>query len=201
MGYCRNLTRVVIILFFSIFLFLLFSFIYNKIRLVPTESESNELERFYGTLIKIKSAKDIIALQNYTIEHVVHYPNGVGEINIKHILKTKKGFCFHRSLLMQKVLILNDIKVRPVFLYSNPQASSTSIFDFFSNRIRTHNVFEYFWQGRWYVMETNSEMHRIITLNEYLLQQKIFENRPNYIRYLNNRNGRFIGPSWLPDVY
>ena len=168
---------------------------------MPTKAEAIQLRLFYKSLIEIKSTKDIVALQNYTINHIAHHSNGIGEINTIQILETKKGFCFHRSMVLQKALLLNGISIRPVFLYSNPYASSTGILDFFSNKIYTHNIFEFYWQDNWYVMETNQKMHRILTLNEFLIKQKIFKVQPRYLRYLNNRNGRFISPSMIPDIY
>jgi hypothetical protein len=187
--------------FISAFLFFLVSFMYNRNRIKPNKAEITELQSFYKSLIEIKTTKDIINLQNYTIDNIVHHSNGVGEIDIIKILKTKKGLCFHRSMILQKAMLINGIQIRPVFLYSNPYASSTGIFDFFSNKIYTHNIFEFYWQGDWYVMETNQKMHRILTLSEFLLNQKIFKVQPRYIRFLNNRNGRFIFPFFVPDIY
>jgi hypothetical protein len=174
---------------------------YNRNKVMPNKAEAIQLRLFYKSLLEIKNIKDIVILQNYTINHIAHHPNGVDEINIIQILKTKKGFCFHRSLVLQKALLMNGIRIRPVFLYSNPYASSTEILDFFSNKIHTHNIFEFYWQGNWYVMETNKKMHRILTLSKFLSTQKIFKNQPRYIRFLNNRNGRFIFPFFVPDIY
>lgn len=201
MEFYKKIFRVIVVVFISVFLFLLVSFMYNKNRVSPSKAEVIELNLFYKSLIKIKSTKDIITLQNYTIDNIVHQSNGVGEIDIIKILKTKKGLCFHRSMVLQKVMLFNGIRIRPVFLYSNPYTSSTGILDFFSNKIYTHNIFEFYWQGNWYVMETNQKMHRILTLNKFLSIQKIFNTQPRYIRFLNNRNGRFIKPSWIADIY
>jgi len=149
-------------LFIGIFLFfvlLLFCIIYyNKSKIIPSKNEITVLNSFYKSLIQIKNSKDVIALQNFTIDHIAHEPNGIGEIDIINVIKTKKGFCFHRSLLLQKVLLINAIPVRPVFLYSNSSSISTGILDFFSKKIQTHNIFEFFWQCNWYVMETNKKM-------------------------------------------
>lgn len=168
---------------------------------MPNASEAIQLREFYKSLIQIQSINDVIKLQNYTIDSISHQENGISEIDIKYILKTKKGFCFHRSLVMQKALLLNGINVRPVFLYSNPNHSSTGILDLFSNKVYTHNIFEFYWRGNWYVMETNQKMHSVLTLSEFLYNQKMFNTQPRYVRFLNNRNGRFLKPAWLPDVY
>ncbi len=174
---------------------------YNRNRIKPTKAEIIELQIFYKSLIILESKKDIIKFQNYTVEKIDYHSNGIGEINIINIIKSKKGLCFHRSLIMQKVMILNGINIRPVFLFSNPFSSNTGFFDFFSSKIHTHNIFEFCWHGKWYVMETNQKIFELKTLDQYLISQKLFKTKPRYIRYLNNRNSRFIKPYWMPDIY
>ena len=159
------------------------------------------MKKFYKSFIDIHHQKDIIVLQNLTIKNIKHEQNGIDEIEIINTLQSKKGLCFNRSMVMQKALIMNGIDVRPVFLYSNPFNTSTDILDFFSSKIYTHNIFEYCWNGKWYVMETNNKMLKPLSLNEFLIKQKIFKIQPRYFRYLNNRNGRFINPKWIPDIY
>ncbi len=181
--------------------FLAFSFIFNKYQVKPTEQETIELKRFYKSAINIKTTEDIIYLQNYTMSTISHKSNGIDEINIIKVLKDKKGFCFNRSMILQKVMLLNGIEIRPVLLFSNPLNQKTAILDFFSKNIKTHNIFEFYWQGKWYVMRTNQNMSYLVTLNDYLATQTLFKTEPRFIRYLNNRNGRFIYPSWIPDIY
>ena len=181
--------------------FLAFSFIFNKYQVKPTEQETIELKRFYKSAINIKTTEDIIYLQNYTISVISQKINGIDERNIIKILKDKQGLCFDRSLILQKVMLLNGIEIRPVFLYSNPLAANTAVLDLFSNKVFTHNIFEFYWQDKWYVMRTNQHMYHLSSLNDYLATQNIFNTEPRYIRYLNNRNGRFLSPSWIPDIY
>ena len=201
MAVYKKILKGTLAFFFLLLIFLVFSFLFNKYQVEPTEKEIVELKKFYKTFITIKHNKDIIVLQNYTIDNISHNSNGIDEIEIIKILKTKKGLCFNRSMVMQKALIMNGIDVRPVFLFSNPFNTSTDIIDFFSSKIYTHNIFEYYWNGKWYTMETNNKMLKPLTLNQFLTKQKIFKIQPRYIRYLNNRNGRFIYPSWIPDIY
>jgi hypothetical protein len=197
----KNILKATLVLSFLLIVFLVFSFLYNKYQVKPTEKEIVELNKFYKSLIDVNDQKDILVLQNHTINNIMHEPNGINEINIIKTLQSKKGLCFNRSMVMQKALIYNNINVRPVFLYSNPFNASTDILDFFSTKIYTHNIFEYCWKGKWYVMETNNKMFKPLTLNAFLIKQKIFKIQPRYLRYLNNRNGRFISPSWIPDIY
>lgn len=201
MGVYKFIIKSTLILVFLLLIFLVFSFLFNKYQVKPTQNEIIELIQFYKSKINIKNTNNIILLQNYTIDNISHNSNGINEIDIIRILKTKKGLCFHRSLIMQKVMLLNGIKIRPIFLFSNPFQKSTSIFDFFSTKVHTHNIFEFYWNGKWYVMETNQKMKKLITFGEFLTNQNFFITEPRYIKYLNNRNGRFIQPSWMPDIY
>ncbi len=181
--------------------FLAFSFIFNKYQVQPTEQETMELKRFYKSAINIKTTEDIIYLQNYTISTISHKSNGIDELNIIKILNDKYGFCFDRSLILQKVMLLNGIEIRPMFLYSHPLAANTAVLDFFSSKVQSHNIFEFYWKDKWYVMRTNQYMYHLISLDDYLATQSFFKTEPRYIRYLNNRNGRFLSPSWIPDIY
>lgn len=201
MGVYKKGIKSVGVLSLILIAFLFFSILYNRYQIKPTKNEIIELKRFYKSKINIKNTEDIICLQNYTINAIYHKPNGIDERNIIKILKDKNGFCFDRSLILQKVMIYNGIEIRPVFLYSNLLSENTTPFDFFSINVHSHNIFEFYWQNKWYVMKTNQYMYNLISLNEYLTTQNLFKTEPRYVRYLNNRNGRFIKPSWIPDIY
>ena len=177
---------------FNLHNFLAFAFIFNRYKIKHTEKEIVELKKFYKSIIHISSIKDILALQNFTSDNIKHESIGIDEIDILKILKVKKGFCFDRSMVMQKALIYNGIDIRPVYLYSNPFKSSTSRLDFFATKIKSHNIFEFYYEVKWYVMETNKKMDRYLPLNKFLDKQEFFKNQVRYVRYLNNRNGRFI---------
>lgn len=103
---------------------------YNQHQVKPTVKEVVELKKFYKTLIGLKSQHDIIVLQNFTIDKIKHAANSINEIDIVNTIKVHEGKCFNRSMLMQKALIYNGIPVRPVFLFSNPLKTQTSIFVF-----------------------------------------------------------------------
>lgn len=173
----------------------------NRFNLIPKKSEIILMRKFYGIKLKISKSDDILKLQNYTLQQIKDGTNGTGEIEIKDIINLRRGICFHRSLLMQKALLLNGIRVRPVFLFSNEHSGQTNMLDFFSREIHSHNIFEFKWKGNWYVMRTNSIMNKFQSLDAYLKSQRLFKFKPRFIRYLNNRNGRFIPPSFLPDIY
>lgn len=192
-----------VIIFLIILFFLAFSSIIlvNREEVRPKKHEILAMIKFYSKLLSVKNNNDLINLQNYTVRNISHSDNGIGEIKIQDVLKLKKGLCFHRSLLLQKALLFNGIKIRPVFIYSNEKNDQTSMFDFFSKEVYSHNIFEFKWKGKWYVMRTNTMMNAFESLDEYLKNQKLFKNKPRFVRYLNNRNGRFIAPSFLPDIY
>jgi hypothetical protein len=198
---CKKFFKILVVICLILITFLAFSFIFNRYKIKPTEKEIVELKKFYKSIIHISSIKDILVLQNFTIDKIKHESIGIDEIDIIKILKVKKGFCFDRSMLMQKALIYNGIDIRPVYLYSNPFKSSTTRFDLFANKIKSHNIFEFYYEGKWYVMETNKKMARYLPLNKFLDKLEFFKNEVRYVRYLNNRNGRFLSPSWIPDIY
>lgn len=198
---CKKFIKILVVICLILITFLAFSFIFNSYKIKPTEKEIVELKKFYKSIIHISSKKDILVLQNFTINKIKHESIGIDEIDVIKILKVKKGFCFDRSLILQKVMLLNGIEIRPVFLYSNPLQTKTNVLDFFSSKVKTHNIFEFYWQDKWYIMKTNHNMYHLISLTEYLANQNLYKTAPRYIRYLNNRNGRFLSPSWIPDIY
>ena len=198
---CKKFIKILVVICLIFITFLAFSFIFNRYKIKPTEKEIVELKKFYKSIIHISSIKDILVLQNFTIDKIKHESIGIDEIDISKILKVKKGFCFDRSMVIQKVLIYNGIDLRPVYLYSNPKMSTTGILDLLSTKIHSHNIFEFYFEGKWYVMETNKKLDRFLPLNKFLDKQDFFKNQVRYVRYLNNRNGRFIYPSWIPDIY
>lgn len=74
---------------------------------------------------------------------------------------------------------------------------------FFNPKVNSHSIFEFNWEGKWYVMRTNTLMTHFETLDEYLNNNigVIFPNNVKYLRYLSNRNSKFINPWWIPDIY
>lgn len=96
MAVYKKILKGTLAFFFLLLTFLVFSFLFNKYQVEPTEKEIVELKKFYKTFITIKHNKNIIVLQNYTIDNISHNSNGIDEIEIINILKTKKGLCFNR---------------------------------------------------------------------------------------------------------
>lgn len=173
---------------------------WNRYQLKPTDEEVKILNQFYGN-IKINSSRDIFRIQNLTIDSIKHDDTGSQELSIQKTLKLGKGLCFDRSLVLQKILIINNIKICPVYFFFNPlNPINTSIFDFFKLNTNSHNLFIFKFNDKWYLMKTIFKMKKFETIEEYL-NSKSLPYGTKYFKHLNNRNGRFIFPSWLPDIY
>jgi len=100
---------------FGISLFFCFFIInYNNYKIKPTKNEISILKKELNSSLIIKNEYNIIKLQNQIIDSIPNFSNGTGEIDISHIMRTKKGSCFHRSLILQKILIYNNFRIRPV---------------------------------------------------------------------------------------
>lgn len=169
----------------------------NKIQITPSLSEIDLLNKNYGN-IKIKSKNDIIRLSQAVISKIHHKLNMHYPLNITKVIVEQKGYCYDRSLILQKIFIHNKIPIRPVFLYFKKGSKIPSIFNLFDKDLQSHSVFEFKYEGKWYLMKTNNTLTKIITLEEYInFEHKNFK----YIRYLSNRNSKFIYPSYLPDIY
>lgn len=173
--------------------------IWNNIQLYPSENEIKLLNQFYGD-VSIYDSKDILKIQNLTVKKIRHEFLNDNEILIDEIIKKEKGFCYDRSILLQKILLKNNIEIRPVYLFFNIDKENPW-FNFFKKDINSHNIFEFKWKGNWYVMRTNTEMKEFISLVEYINNSNYVPKNTRYVRYLNNRNGRFIYPSIIPDFY
>ncbi len=186
------------ILFILITLFLGITILINRIQVYPTDIEKMYLEAFFENQ-KIENEQDIIGVQNKIIREVSHMSTGSGQLNIINTLKCKKGLCYDRSLVLQKYFILKGYKIRPVYLFWGN--NSTSIIDLMKSSTQSHNVFEIYFNNNWYLVRTNHKMEKLEFLSQYLASGKLVPTHTRYIRYLNNRNGEFIYPSYIPDIY
>jgi hypothetical protein len=186
------------ILYILITLFLGITILINRIQVYPTDLEKMYLEAFFENQ-KIENEQDIIGVQNKIVGEVSHISTGSGQLNIINTLKFKKGLCFDRSLVLQKYFILKGYKIRPVYLFWGN--NSTSIIDLMKSSTQSHNVFEIYFNNNWYLVRTNNKMEKLEFLSQYLASGKMVPTHTRYIRYLNNRNGEFIYPSYIPDIY
>jgi hypothetical protein len=188
------------IIIITVLLFLSFSVFWNRQQIKPNEHEIALLEKELGS-IKINNAKELLFLQNKVIGRIKHEICNVKNLSIDTIFKYRKGYCYDRSLILQKICIYNGLEIRPVFLYFRADSSQAKVFDLIRPGIPTHNIFEVNWKGKWYMVQTNKKQEKMKTLEEYLSSGISVPSNTQYIRHLNNRNGRFISPSFIPDIY
>lgn len=199
-AFLKYLAEVVLVLWLTFFFYFLVSFVWNKKQIQPSYTEKKILESYLKKSKKITTDKDFIKIQNYVIKDIKSGANDRLPLDIINIIKYKKGLCYHRSLLLQKILLMNNIDVRPIFLYVRKDGKMTTMLDFFSKSIYTHNTFEFRWKGKWYLMLTNQIMFELKSIEDYAeidSMPKGFQ----YFRHINNRNGVFIFPSYLIDIY
>lgn len=187
--------KLFLILFTPVLIFIIIVFI-NRIKIYPTNIEIKNLQCFYNQ--DLKTIQDIIKFQNYVIDNIKHEELKEENIDVLKIIHLKKGFCFDRSLLMQKYFILNNFAVRPVYAFYGKL--NTSPFDFLSPKINSHALFEIKYNNNWFIIRTNTKMKKLETIDQYLTSNYL-PKHARYIRYLNNRNGRFIAPFFIPDIY
>jgi hypothetical protein len=170
----------------------------NRVQLYPSKAEIGLLRRAYGD-IDIHNIRDLISIQNRVLELNKHTFVSSSQFNLKQ--KLYKGECYDRSIILQKILIYNKISLRPLFLYFGGPTNSP--LDIFSSNLKSHSVFEFRWGNEYFIMKTNTKMFKLQKLEEYLKEANwsFPKNNVNYLRYVFNRNGRLLAPSYLPDIY
>jgi hypothetical protein len=173
---------------------------YNRYKIKPNSQEILLLKRSFGN-IEINSIEDIFRINSLVIKEVEHGFNGIFPISIVKVLNDKKGLCYDRSMVLQKIFIYNNIPIRPVFLYYGQNQNDISILNLLDKNLNSHNVFEFYYKDQWLLMPTSSIIKELIDLEDYIKKSKMVPKNTKYIRHLNNRNGSFICPNWLPDIY
>ena len=113
------------------------------------------------------------------------------------------GLCYEMSFLLQKLLLANGFKVRPIYIFFGKD--NTHLIDFFRPGILSHNVFETKINGEWVVVETKTAMTNktLSSLDNYRdsAGYGIVPSHAKYIRHVFSRNSIFIAPWYLPDIY
>jgi hypothetical protein len=195
---------VSILSLFLISIFIGFNVIseYNFSKIKPTDSDVVALKQNF-TDLKIDDESDILRIQNQLCD-ILDFKSKKTfyneEVRIDSVLKNG-GICFHRSIILQKIFLLNNIPVIPVYLYYDHNSpSKTTILDIFDKDLNSHNIFLIKFSGEFVVIETNLRMKKLMTLDQFMTNGHM-PCGTKYIKHLNNRNGSFIFPSWIPDVY
>ena len=153
------------------------------------------------TILHIKSKNDIYKVSSLVISQIRHELSINYPLDVKIVAKKKMGLCYDRSLILQKIFLYNKIPIRPIFVYFNSGSTKVSIFDLLAPNLKSHSVFEFKYKGEWYVMKTNSNLTKLIKLEQYISEGKTVPKYSKYVRGLSNRNSKFIYPSFLPDIY
>ena len=206
MKHWRNFVNFICIFFVILFSTILVLFLireYNLNQIKPSAIELEALHAFYGKLFYIKTKEDVVNLNLYTIQKIRHeLLDSTTSIDISKIIKYKRGLCYDRTLLMEKVLTANNIKIRSIYFFYSTK-HKTTWFDFFIPNTLSHSVFEYFMNNQWYLCDTRFDLplYFPMTIEQYQHFSKFIPKHAKYIVYLNNRNGHFIYPAWLPDIY
>jgi hypothetical protein len=192
--------KLIVYSIFSAFIVLIGISYFNYNQLKVSSKEIAELNKCFESII-INDSVDLIKIQNNVVDKIKHGFVSTDHINIINNLHLKRGQCFERSIILQKILIFNRIKIRPVYVYFRSGQNNTRFTDIISAKLNSHSIFEFNYNGNWYVMKTNTKMSSFYTLDEYINKGVYVPVHAKFIRHLSNRNGRFIYPSFIPDIY
>jgi len=180
-----------------LFIFFILVIIVNRNEVYPTKLEQNLMDDFFQ-IKEISKEKDILYVQNLVIDRIAHANTGNDEINIIKTMQLKKGLCFNRSLLLQKYFVSKGFKIRPIFFFWG--VDKTTFLDFFKPSTQSHNMFELYFNDKWWLINTNDKMDALENVNQFIYRKALpFDVK--FVRYLNDRRGVFIYPKFLPDIY
>ncbi len=170
----------------------------SQIKIRPGEIEL--LVSFFGEKVKIKNKSDLIIFQNTLIDTVNHDFNQNETLDLKTILRAKKGLCFEKSFIIQKVLSYNNIKFRPIYIFYS-RDTSTNFFNLFDKHLQSHAGVEVYIEGKWYYIDSNTKQSALLSFNDFVSIYKTVPKHAKSVRNLSNRHGKFIYPIFLPDFY
>ncbi len=137
---------------------------------------------------------------------------------IQYYYEKRKGFCYDRALLMEKILDLYKFRFRHAFVYYHRDSTAVSGMDFFSKGIASHALLEVKTKKGWMALGSNSNwlgIHEdgsvmdLPALREKLKQQQWkFKKKPTlgypfyeetggyykfkYVYGVYSRHGRFL---------
>ena len=186
------------IVLFSLLIFGIFQWNRNQIKIKPDEIEL--LVNFFGKKLNIKNKSDLIIFQNTLIDTIKHDFNQNEMLDLNTILSAKKGLCFEKSFIIQKVLSYNKIKFRPIYIFYSGE-SSTNYFNLFDKRLRSHSGVEVYFEDKWYYIDSNTKQSTLLSFSDFVSIYKTVPKHVKSVRYLSNRHGKFIFPFFLPDIY
>ena len=146
--------------------------------------------------------------------------------NIKYYFENKKGFCYDRTALIEKMFLYYNFKFRHIFIYyPRNKEKNPGFFDFFRKSTESHAVVEVQTKKGWVLMDSNADWIGIsksgkpFTIKE--LRKDLYDNgkidlkeectggipfwqdhpKFNYVYGLYSRNGSFFSPHiGLPEI-
>ena len=143
------------------------SFQFNHNAISPDDEDVVLLKSFFGSQFVIRELEDILEAQNLAMKKIPHGESGIPEwdilrkedividtLSLELIVGQTWGACYERSFLLQKLLLANGFKVRPIYIFFGK--GNTHLIDFFRPGILSHNVFETKINGEWVVVETTT---------------------------------------------
>lgn len=181
------------------------SFLFNQNAVSPSDEDVVLLKSFFGSQFVIRDLEDILEAQNLAMKKIPHGERRweLDALSLELIVDQTLGACYERSLLLQKLLLANGFKVRPIYIFFGKD--NTHLIDFFRPGIKSHGVFETKINGAWVVVETKTAMTNktLGSLDNYRgsAGYGIVPSHAKYIRHVFSRNGVFIAPWYLPDIY
>ena len=202
----KKLIKILLVsspLLVALLIFLSFQFNHNAIN--PDDEDVVLLKSFFGSQFVIRDLEDILEAQNLAMKKIPHGERRweLDVLSLELIVDQTLGACYERSLLLQKLLLANGFKVRPIYIFFGK--GNTHLIDFFRPGIKSHGVFETKINGAWVVVETKAAMTNktLGSLDNYRgsAGYGIVPSHAKYIRHVFSRNGVFIAPWYLPDIY
>ena len=213
----KKLIKILLVsppLLVALLIFLSFQFTNNAIS--PDDEDVVLLKSFFGSQFVIRELEDILEAQNLTMKKIPHGESGnpewdilrkedivIDTLSLELIVDQTLGACYERSFLLQKLMLANGLKVRPIYIFFGKD--NTHFIDFFRPGILSHNVFETKINGEWVVVETKTAMTNktLSSLDNYhdSAGYGIVPSHAKYIRHVFSRNSIFIAPWYLPDIY
>ena len=202
----KKLIKILLVgppLLVALFIYLLFLFNQNAVS--PSDEDVVLLKSFFGAQFVIRDLEDILEAQNLAMKKIPHGERRweLDVLSLELIVDQTLGACYERSLLLQKLLLANGFKVRPIYIFFGK--GNTHLIDFFRPGIKSHGVFETKINGAWVVVETKAAMTNktLGSLDNYRgsAGYGIVPSHAKYIRHVFSRNGVFIAPWYLPDIY
>ena len=181
------------------------SFLFNQNAVSPDDEDVVLLKSFFGSQFVIRELEDILEAQNLAMKKIPHGERRweLDALSLELIVDQTLGACYERSFLLQKLLLANGFKVRPIYIFFGKD--NTHLIDFFRPGILSHNVFETKINGEWVVVETKTAMTNktLSSLDNYRdsAGYGIVPSHAKYIRHVFSRNSIFIAPWYLPDIY